>query len=61
MLNGIIEFVIETGLQAIGWGVLKLISLGRYRGFQQEDALFEGAVGLGTLLAAGYAVYWWWP
>ena len=61
LLQGIVEFVIEMGLQAVGWGVLKLISLGRYRGFQVNDALFEGAVGLATLLAAGYAVYRWWP
>ena len=59
MLQGLMEVVIEGALQAIGWGVMKAVTLGRYRGFRPEDILFEGAVGLATVFAIGYAAYRW--
>jgi hypothetical protein len=34
MLRSLVETIIESGLQAIGWVVLKAITLGRYRGFR---------------------------
>ena len=61
MLQSIVETIIEGGRQAIGWAVLKTVTLGRYRGFRPQDALREGAVGLAALAAAGYYVYRLWP
>ena len=55
------ETIIESGLQVIGWALLKIITFGRYRGFTAQDTLREGAVGLGALGAFGYGVYRWWP
>jgi hypothetical protein len=42
MLEHTFQGLIETGLQAVGWAVLKGMTLGRYRGFQPEDVLVEG-------------------
>jgi hypothetical protein len=56
MLQSLVETILESGLQAIGWAVLKVITFGSYRGFQTADALREGSVGLAVLAAAGYAV-----
>ena len=58
-MNALVEIIIDSGLQAIGWGVMKVITLGRYRGFRPEDMLFEGALGLGTLFVVGYVAYRW--
>jgi hypothetical protein len=57
MLQGIVEILIEGGLRTVGWAALKIVTLGRYRGFQSDDLVVEGAVGLATLLAIGYAIY----
>ena len=59
MLQAIIEGIIEVGFRTLGWGVLKLITLGRYRGFEANDLAREGAVGLATVLAVGYGLYRW--
>ena len=61
MLQSLVETIIESGLQVIGWAVLKSITFGRYRGFQPADTLREGAVGLAALAAVGYGVYRLWP
>lgn len=61
MLQSLVETILESGLQAIGWAVLKCISFGRYRGFGAQDTLREGAVGLAALAAVGYGAYRWWP
>jgi len=37
--------------------VLKVITLGRYRGFQSKDMLREGSIGLGVVVALGYGLY----
>jgi hypothetical protein len=61
MLQSLVEVIIESGLQAVGWAVLKVLTFGRYRGFQTEDMLREGALGLLTLGVAGYVAYrFWW-
>ena len=60
MLQSIVENVIDVGLQGLGWVVMKGLSFGRYRGFRSGDALFEGSVGLGTILALGYGAYRLW-
>lgn len=59
MLQAIIEGIIEFGFRTFGWAVLKVLTLGRYRGFEQKDLAREGAVGLATVLAIGYALYRW--
>ena len=57
MLQSLVETILESGLQAVGWAVLKGITLGRYRGFQRKDQLHEGATGLGVVGAIGYWLY----
>jgi hypothetical protein len=59
MLELLAKIVIDTGLQAVGWGVLKGVSLGRYRGFQPEDVLLEATLGFLTLSVAAYGIYRW--
>jgi len=59
MIQGIIEVIIEYGFQSVGWAVMKIVTLGRYRGFKSDDMLTEGALGLATVLAVGYATYRW--
>ena len=59
MLDTVAWVVIDSGLQAIGWAVLKVITLGRYRSVQPDNMLFEGALGLATVFIAGYVVYRW--
>jgi len=59
MLDLIASFVIDTGLRAVGWGVMKGVSFGRYRGFQPEDVVLEATLGFITLSAVGYGVYRW--
>lgn len=59
MIQAIIEFIIEYAFQSVGWAVLTIVTLGRYRGFTPDDMLREGALGLATFLAVGYAIYRW--
>jgi hypothetical protein len=57
MLDLLAHGIIDCGLQGVGWGVMKAVTFGRYRGFQPEDVLFEGLVGFATVSAAGYGAY----
>lgn len=59
MIQLIIEVVIESGFQAVGWAVFKVVTLGRYQGFTADEMLREGSLGLATVLVAGYAIYRW--
>ena len=59
MIELLAGIVIDNGLQAVGWGVLKGVSFGRYRGFQAEDVVLEATLGFITLSAVGYGVYRW--
>ncbi len=59
MLQSVAETIIETGLQTVGWAVIKGITLGRYRGFRPEDILFEGTVGFAVVAAVCYGGYRW--
>jgi len=59
MIQAIIEAIIEYGFQSVGWAVMKIVTLGRYRGFKSDDMLTEGALGVATVLAVGYATYRW--
>ena len=59
MLELLARIIIDTGLQAVGWAVMKAVSFGRYRGFQPEDVVLEATLGFITLSAVGYGVYRW--
>ncbi len=59
MLELLASIIIDTGLRTVGWGVMKVVSFGRYRGFQPEDVLLEATLGFITLSVAGYCVYRW--
>ena len=58
MMQSLIEVVVENGFQAVGWAVLKVATLGRYRGFQSKDTLREGTLGLGAVVVVGFPA---WP
>lgn len=49
--------VIEEIIRWLGWGALKIATLGRYRGGAEQDRLREGAIGLGIVIAAAYVFY----
>ncbi len=57
MMEAIVEGFVEFIPQSIGWAVLKVLSRGIYRGFRQEDARVEGAVGLLVLAALTLAAW----
>jgi hypothetical protein len=59
MLQVIVEGLVDFGLQAIGWAVLKVVTFGRYRGFRPEDVLIEGLVGFATVAAVLYGLWRW--
>ena len=59
MLEFVLEVVVQGGLQAIGWAVLKVVTFGRYRGFKEEDIILEGSLGFATLALVGYGTYRW--
>lgn len=59
MLDTVASIVIDSGLQAVGWGVLKIVTFGRYQGFKPEDVLVEATLGVITLAALGYGIYRW--
>lgn len=58
-MQAIVEAIVEFVPRATGWAVLKLVTLGRYRGFGQNDLLLEGGVGLATIALIGTVWYWW--
>jgi hypothetical protein len=45
----LIEAIVEFVPRATGWAVLKLVTLGRYRGWGRDDLLLEGGIGLATI------------
>lgn len=59
MLEFFLEVVVQGGLQAIGWAVLKVVTFGRYRGFQEADIILEGSLGFATIVVVGYSAYRW--
>lgn len=61
MLQGIVEMLILEAPRGVGWAVLKVVTLGRYRGFRDGDVLVEGSLGLVTIAASCFLVYRWWP
>ena len=57
MLELLATGLIDSGFQAVGWGVMKGVTFGRYRGFRPEDILFEGLLGFATLMLVGYGAF----
>lgn len=51
-MQGIIEEIVRW----IGWVALKVLTLGRYRGGEASDAVAEGGVGLGLIVASAIVV-----
>lgn len=58
-MQAIIEGIVEFVPRAVGWAVLKLVTLGRYRGFRQEDLLVEGGIGLAAIAGLCFVAYAW--
>ena len=48
------QSLIEDAVRLLGYLVLRIITLGRYRGRKEKDRLAEGALGLATLAVATY-------
>jgi hypothetical protein len=59
MLEFVGSILVDGGLQAIGWAVMKGLTFGRYRGFRAEDILFEGLLGFATVSVLAYGAYRW--
>ena len=57
VLEGLMELVFEGGIQAFGWMLLKIATLGRYTSRGESDWFFQGAVGLAGVVAAGVIAY----
>lgn len=51
--------VLESVIRGLGWAILKIVSVGRYKSAGDSSAeLFEGTLGL--LIVAGFgALYYW--
>ncbi len=49
--------VVEEMVRGLGWGALKMATLGRYRGGGQRDRLSEGAIGLAIVIASAYVFF----
>ena len=48
--------LIGEAFRLVGWGALRLVTLGRYRS-DPKDPLFEGAIGLLVMIGASYLCY----
>lgn len=57
MIQLVIGALFDSGFQAIGWGVLKAVTFGRYQGFRPEDIHLEGTLGFITFAAIAYGVF----
>ena len=59
-MQAIVEGVVELVPRAIGWAFLKVVTLGRYRGFRNEDLVAEGGIGLVVIACICLLGYSWW-
>ena len=59
VLEDVVRFLIEDGIRAVGIGVLKIVTFGRYRSAGQSTWLVEGGVGLAMIAAALVAIARW--
>ncbi|MBA3639804.1 MAG: hypothetical protein M3541_15160 [Acidobacteriota bacterium] len=48
--------IVEEVVRWFGFGVLKILTLGRYRGGGRADELSGGAIGLAVLIGTSYLV-----
>jgi len=49
--------LVEELIRWVGYGGLRLVTLGRYRGGTENDRLSEGAVGFGIVIGFAYLTY----
>lgn len=49
--------VIEEVVRWVGWGALRLVTLGRYRGGADDDRLSEGVIGLVIVIGVACVFY----
>jgi hypothetical protein len=61
VIPDLIELFVDVGVRWLGVAVLKAVTLGSYRGGRSQDLVFEGTVGLLTVVAILYLAYRWWP
>lgn len=59
MLQLLFGVIVDVVLEGVGWGVLKALSLGRYRG-KPDDIWLRGTIGFVTIAACGYGAYLLW-
>jgi hypothetical protein len=50
------QVVIEEIVRWIGFGILRVVTLGRYRGGRPGDELPEGAIGLALIIGTTFLV-----
>ena len=53
----LMEAVLEGGIQVVGWAILKIVTLGRYKMRGESDLDFQGIVGFAAIVLAGYLTY----
>lgn len=54
----IVGGVLESVIRGLGWAILKIVTVGRYKSAGASAELFEGTLGL--LIVAGFgALYYW--
>jgi hypothetical protein len=58
MLEAIADGIIQDGIRGLGWTVLKVLTLGRYKS-SDSAWLLEGAVGLALVAGAAFATISW--
>ncbi len=49
--------IIEEVVRWFGFGLLRILTLGRYRGGGQSDEVSEGATGLAVIIGTASVVY----
>jgi hypothetical protein len=54
-----VQELLEVLIRGVGWTVLKVVTLGRYRSAGRDALLFEGAIGLVAVGALLWATYAW--
>lgn len=57
MVETVFGVIVHSGFQALGWAALKVVTAGRYQGFQPEDILVEGTLGFVITAGVLYGVY----
>ena len=49
--------IIEEVVRWLGFGILRVVTLGRYRGGKESDQLPEGAIGLAAIIGTAFVVF----